>query len=70
LRGALEAGRIGGQEEARRSLAQTWGVQYRSIHGVSYQFKRRKVKWKTGRRPHTKADAEAQAALTQPSPSS
>lgn len=40
----LGAGRIGGQEEARRYLAETWGVQYRSIHGISYQFKRRKVK--------------------------
>jgi len=44
------AGRIGGQHEARRSLAQTWGVRYQSIHGISYQFKRRTVKGKTGRR--------------------
>ncbi|MGI8688592.1 MAG: hypothetical protein ACR2M3_08435 [Thermomicrobiales bacterium] len=42
----LEAGRIGGQEEARRYLAQTWGVVYESIHGISYQFKRHKVRWK------------------------
>ncbi len=64
----LEAGRIGGQEEARRYLAATWGVQYASIHGISYQFKRRKVKWKTGRRRHAKADAAVQAAFKQTSP--
>ncbi len=64
----LEAGRIGGQEEARRYLAETWAVHYQSIHGISYQFKRRKVKWKTGRRRHANADAAAQAAFKQTSP--
>ncbi|MDQ2785360.1 MAG: helix-turn-helix domain-containing protein [Chloroflexota bacterium] len=68
LQGELEAGRIGGQEEARRYLAERWGVQYQSIHGISYQCKRRKVKWKTGRRRHVKADAAAQAAFKQTSP--
>ncbi len=68
LQAELEAGRIGGQEEARRYLAETWGVRYKSIHGISYQFKRRKVKWKTGRRRHAKADAAAQAAFKQTSP--
>jgi transposase len=65
---ALEAGRIGGQEEARRYLETTWGVRYESVNGISYQFKRRKVKWKTGRRRHVKADADAQAAFQQTSP--
>ncbi len=64
----LEAGRIGGQEEAQRYLAQTWGIIYKSVNGISYQFKRRKVKWKTGRRRHAKADAAAQAAFKQTSP--
>jgi transposase len=64
----LEAGRIGGQEDARRYLAETWGVRYKSVHGISDQFKRRKVKWKTGRRRHAKADAQAQAAFQQTSP--
>ncbi|MHB8644355.1 MAG: helix-turn-helix domain-containing protein [Thermomicrobiales bacterium] len=64
----LEAGRIGGHEKARRYLAETWGVRYQSIHGISYQFKRRKVKWKTDRRRHAKADAAAQAAFRQISP--
>src|SRR6266567_4487008 len=64
----LDAGRIGGQEEARRYLAARWGVRYESVNGISYQFKRRKVKWKTGRRRHAKADAEAQAAFSQTSP--
>ncbi len=64
----LEAGRIGGQEDARRYLEATWGVQFRSVHGISSQFKRRKVKWKTGRRRHAKADATAQAAFKQTFP--
>jgi transposase len=67
LRVALEAGRIAGQEDARRYLAETWGVRYESVNGISYQFKQRKVKWKTGRRRHAKADADAQAAFEQTS---
>jgi len=68
LQGELEAGRIGGQEEARRYLEERWGVQYQTMHGISYQFKKRKVKWKTGRRRHAKADPAAQAAFRQTSP--
>jgi transposase len=64
----LEAGRIGGQEDARRYLEERWGIVYESVNGISAQFKRRKVKWKTGRRRHAKADAEAQAAFQQTSP--
>ena len=64
----LEAGRIGGQEDARRYLAQRGGIIYKSVNGISSQFKRRKVKWKTGRRRHVKADAAAQAAFQQTSP--
>ena len=64
----LEAGRIGSQEDARRYLTDTWGVHYGSVQGISYQFKRRKVKWKTGRRRHANADGEAQAAFKQISP--
>lgn len=64
----LEAGRIVGQEDARRYLAANWGVSYKSVNAISYQFKKRKVKWKTGRRRHAKADAAAQAAFSQTSP--
>ncbi len=64
----LEVGRIGSQEEARHYLETTWGVRYESVNGISYQFKRRKVKWKTGRRRHAKAAADAQAAFQQTSP--
>jgi transposase len=64
----LEAGRIAGQEDARRYLEEHWGVRYASVNGISYQFKQRKVKWKTGRRRHAKADAAAQAAFSQTSP--
>jgi transposase len=65
----LEAGRIDRQEDARHYLAATWGVRYESVNGISYQFKRRKVKWKTGRRRHAHADAAAPAAFKQTSPS-
>lgn len=68
LTAELEAGRIGGQEDARRYLEETWGVRYESVNGISYQFKKRKVKGKTGRRRHAKADAVAQAAFSQTSP--
>jgi transposase len=68
LQVALEAGRIGSQEDARCYLAETWGVIYESVNGISYQFKRRKVKWKTGRRRHANADAAAQVAFQQTSP--
>ncbi|MDQ6777303.1 MAG: helix-turn-helix domain-containing protein [Actinomycetota bacterium] len=64
----LEAGRIGDQEDARHYLAAHWGVVYESVNGISAQFKQRKVKWKTGRRRHVKADAAAQAAFQQTSP--
>jgi transposase len=67
LRVELEAGRIVGQEDARRYLAETWDVRYRSVNAISYQCKRRKVKWKTGRRRHANADAAAQAAFEQTS---
>ncbi len=63
----LEAGRITGQEDARRYLEAVWGVRYASVNGISYQFKKRKAKWKTGRRRHAKADAAAQAAFSQTS---
>jgi transposase len=63
----LDAGRIVGQEDARRYLAETWGITYRSVNAISYQFKRRKVKWKTGRRRHANADAAAQATFSQTS---
>jgi transposase len=63
----LDAGRIAGQEEARRYLADQWGVQYQSVNGISYQFKKRKVKWKTGRRRHASTDTAAQAAFSQTS---
>lgn len=33
---AWEAGRISGQAEARRYLAETWGIVYQSIHGIAY----------------------------------
>lgn len=48
----LDAGRIVEQEDARRYLAETWGVRYRSINAISYQCKRREVKWETRRRRH------------------
>src|SRR5262249_29418297 len=62
-----EAGRIVGQEDARRYHAETWGITYQSVNAISYQFKQRKVKWNTGRRRHAKADAAAQATFSRTS---
>lgn len=59
----LRAGRIGRLEDARSYLRESWGIDYQSVQGVWWQFKRRRVKLKTGRRRHRRAAAEEQAAF-------
>lgn len=59
----LRAGRIGRLEDARSYLHERWEIDYQSVQGVWWQFKRRRVKLKTGRRRHRRAAAEEQAAF-------
>ena len=67
LNAEMEAGQMRTLEQVRQYLAQEWDVQYASSASVSGLFRRHKVKWKTGRRRHRKADAAAQAAFKQTS---
>lgn len=60
LENQLETGCIGTLEDARHYLNTVWGTQYQSIHGVRWHFVRMKVKLKTGRPRHRKADPQAQ----------
>ena len=58
----MRAGRVARLREAQAFLRDRHGVAY-SLNGVSLLFKRHRVKLKTGRRRHRKADAAAQAAF-------
>lgn len=59
----MRAGRIATLADARRYLAERWGVEYASLNGVWWQLRKHKIKLKTGRRRHRKADAAAQEAF-------
>jgi transposase len=63
LEGEMRGGRIGTLEEARRYLAERHGVAYASLNGVWWQLRKHKIKPKTGRRRHRKADPGAQEAF-------
>lgn len=63
LEGEMRAGRIATLGDARRYLAERWGVEYASPNGVWWQLRKHRIKLKTGRRRHRKADAAAQAAF-------
>lgn len=63
LEGEMRAGRIASLEDARRYLAERWGVEYGSLNGVWWQLRKHRIKLKTGRRRHRKADGAAQAAF-------
>jgi transposase len=73
LEGELRAGRIAPLADARRYLAERWGVEYGSLNGVWCLLRRRRVTLKTGRRRHRRADAAAQDGFKKtsapPSPS-
>ena len=59
----MSQGHIGTLEEARLYLQQEWHIDYKSVNALSWLFKRRKIKWKTGRRRHRKAKQEQQNAF-------
>ena len=63
LQQEMRAGRITRLEDARRYLQHRWEIDYASVNGVWRLLRQRRVKFKTGRRRHRRADAVAQAAF-------
>jgi transposase len=59
----MRAGGIATLDDARRYLAERWGIEHASLNGVWWQLRKHKIKLKTGRRRHRKADAAAQEAF-------
>jgi transposase len=59
---AMRAGHIATMQEARNYLERSWGIRYQNGKSLWWLFKQHRVKWKTGRRRHKKANAEQQAA--------
>ncbi len=60
---AMRAGHIATLEEARNYLEQQWGISYKNGKSLWWLFKKHRVKRKTGRRRHQKANAEQQVAF-------
>lgn len=63
LAAEMQAGRVAHLKDAQRYLREQWGINYRSLNGVSQLFIRHKTKLKTGRRRHRRANLAAQAAF-------
>lgn len=63
LQQEMRAGRITRLEDARQYLQPRWAIHYASVNGVWRFLRQRRVKFKTGRRRHRKADAAMQAAF-------
>ena len=59
----MRAGRITTMQDARNYLEKEWGIVYKNGKEFGWLFKKHRVKWKTGRRRHKKANAEQQAAF-------
>ncbi len=60
---AMRAGHIATMQDARNYLEREWGISYKNGKSLWWLFKKHRVKWKTGRRRHKKANAEQQAAF-------
>ncbi len=60
---AMRAGHIVTMQDARNYLEREWGISYKNGKSLWWLFKKHRVKWKTGRRRHKKANAEQQAAF-------
>ena len=60
---AMRAGHIATMQDARNYLEQQWGIRYKNGKSLWWLFKKHRVKWKTGRRRHQKANAEQQVAF-------
>jgi len=63
LKAKAEAGEIPTLESARQYLDEAWDIHYPHVQAISELFRRHKIKKKTGRRRHRKADAEEQEAF-------
>ena len=63
---AMRAGHIATMQEARHYLDREWGIRYKNGKSLWWLFKKHRVKCKTGRRRHKKANAEQQAAFKKP----
>jgi transposase len=59
----MRAGHIATMEDARDYLEREWGIRYKNGKSLWWLFKKHRVKWKTGRRRHKKANAEQQVAF-------
>jgi transposase len=68
LMAAMRKGDIATLEDARDYLEREWGIWYKNGKSLWWLFKKHRVKWKTGRRRHKKANAEQQAAFKKTSP--
>ena len=64
---AMPVGRITTMQEARNYLEREWSISYKNGKSLWWLIKKHRVKWKTGRRRHQKANAEQQAAFKKPS---
>jgi transposase len=64
----LEAGCLARLQDVQAYLQQQWDLSY-SIGGLSRLFQRHKVKLKTGRRRHRRADSQEQEAFKKTLPS-
>jgi len=60
---AMRAGHITTMQDARTYLEREWGIVYKNGKSLWWLFKKHRVKWKTGRRRHKKANAEQQTAF-------
>jgi transposase len=63
LMAAMRAGQIATLQDACTYLQREWGIAYKNGKSLWWLFKKHRVKWKTGRRPHQKANLEQQKAF-------
>jgi transposase len=63
LEAEMKLGHIASLQDAQRYLAEEHGIVYHSLNGIWVQFRAHRIKLKTGRRQHRKADPEAQQAF-------
>ena len=63
LMAAMRKGDMVTMQDARDYLEREWGIRYKNGKSLWWLFKKHRVKWKSGRRRHKKANAEQQAAF-------